>query len=420
MGTAHFYFDLITATHASGWIFEEDEPITAVEAWENDTRISTTGVDIDRGDVAAAHGARHVRSGFQLNYRPKNGRSKIAFRPTTPSGKVHDLTECVLSLPDPKKIAESLAQPFHHPTPFPPAVAKILRGVDSAFDKPLEDTDHDAAVDLIRSLILPEFAKSVPDVMHYVRFLRDSWTHMVSVDRYFPEINEYAEQGAHDYHCKTNSPDQMLSIVNQLYVSKAHGLAGAFAEFGCFKGFSTSMLSTPCNRLGIPMLVFDSFEGLPPSDDPTYNTGEFRGGLEEVKGNVNTFGDISNITFHKGFFSDTLAKVEVPLLMQLWMDVDLYTSARDLTPVFNQLDPRATIFSHECDASMFEGGFVIEDMPRSPGNVVPAITDKLKELGSPKVSGRFIAGNTGSLWRPTQGIPVLDPKALMRLIRMIA
>ena len=54
---------------------------------------------------------------------------------------------------------------------------------------------------------------------------------------------QYPEAGRKDFLCKANSPIEMISIAHHLYVMKSYGITGDFAEFGCFKGFSSSMLS---------------------------------------------------------------------------------------------------------------------------------------------------------------------------------
>jgi hypothetical protein len=97
------------------------------------------------------------------------------------------------------------------------------------------------------------------------------------VQRYFPQANERRSSADKDYTCKPNSAEELFTSAHHLYVMKSYGAQGEFAEFGCFKGFSTSMLSHACRLLGVRMHVFDSFAGLPPFDSIYYKAATSRG-----------------------------------------------------------------------------------------------------------------------------------------------
>lgn len=411
-----FHLDKLTAVSASGWIYSEltSDPVVELEVWGSGGLLGRTRIDLLRLDVLTVHLDAPERCGFHVKYQLRDERALIEFRAKLESGNVLPITTKEVSSPNFDVIGQSLDLPFEFKTPFPLPVAKILRGVSGAkFNKELSDAEQLEAVDAIISLLQPEYAFQIPDLLSYVRFLRDSICHMESVAKYFPEVNPYSSPGANDYFCKTNSPAEMIAVAHHLFVLKSHGLTGSFAEFGCFKGYSSSMLTVPCNRLGIEMLIFDSFEGLPDSADPTYSAGEFRGSYSEVKRNIETFGTVEGVTLYRGFFADTLMHMKLPKLIEIWMDVDLYTSARDLAPSIDQLDKRGAIFSHECESRMFEDGRIV-GLPRGPGNVVPAITDQLRKQGA-KAVGRFIGGNTGAFYRQDVGIPVLTNDALLKL-----
>jgi hypothetical protein len=258
--------------------------------------------------------------------------------------------------------------------------------------------------------------RSVPVIAAYARYLHATMAHCRFVERYFPTSNSRAREGSADFHCKPNSAREMFAIAHQLYVLKSYGVGGDFAEFGCFKGFSSAMLSYACRQLGVRMHIFDSFQGLPPAEGSGYFQGEYAGSLEEVADNITRFGAIEVVEFHKGFFSDTLRTYRPPQLMCLWMDVDLEVSARDLMVIADQLERRATLFSHECTSDMFTDG-TINTSP-NPGNPVPPILDRFEELGRP-LTGRFVAGNTGSFWPRHGGIPVLDNAVLFDLAQQV-
>src|SRR5262249_36769467 len=148
------------------------------------------------------------------------------------------------------------------------------------------------------------------------------------------------------------------------------GLSGNLLEFGCFKGYSTSCLSFACNELGIGLSVFDSFQGLPPSASSYYKPGDFAGSLDEVKRNVSEFGKIDAVTFHKGFFAETLLNASVDLLC-IWMDVDLASSSRDVMMVLPALQREGCVFTHEATPGNFSNGHLIAARAPEESPLVP-------------------------------------------------
>ena len=143
--------------------------------------------------------------------------------------------------------------------------------------------------------------------------------------------------------------------------------------------------------------------------------GEYAGSLEEVRENIGRYGVLDVVHFHKGFFSDTFADHRPPPLALLWMDVDLESSARDLSVVVEQLDPRSAFFSHECTPELFHGGTIV--MSPNPDNPIPPMVARFEQLGRP-VTGQFIYGNTGAFWPRNGGIPVLPNDQLMRVLEL--
>jgi hypothetical protein len=114
---------------------------------------------------------------------------------------------------------------------------------------------------------------------------------------------------------------------------------GLIAEFGSFKGASTANLSLACQLVNRKLLVCDSFEGLPDDNMQLhvgmhsetygyYKKGMFYGSLENVKENVEKFGDIQSCSFLKGFYSESLVNLKDPIMLA-FMDVDLISSTRD-------------------------------------------------------------------------------------------
>jgi hypothetical protein len=114
---------------------------------------------------------------------------------------------------------------------------------------------------------------------------------------------------------------------------------GLIAEFGSFKGASAANLSLACELVNRKLLLCDSFEGLPDDDMQLhvgmhsetfgyYKKGMFYGSLENVKENVEKFGDIQSCSFLKGFYSESLVNLKDPIVLA-FMDVDLVSSTRD-------------------------------------------------------------------------------------------
>jgi O-methyltransferase len=147
-------------------------------------------------------------------------------------------------------------------------------------------------------------------------------------------------------------------IVKQLFeVPKS--TPGAVAEFGCFKGFSSSSLSLACAMTNRELLVFDSFEGLPEPDVAVHNLdsgaavpyhkGQYKGALDDVKANITRFGDISVCEFIQGYFENTLPKrPDDEKFVLIFEDADLVQSVRSvLCGAWKKLQPGCVFFCHE-------------------------------------------------------------------------
>lgn len=108
---------------------------------------------------------------------------------------------------------------------------------------------------------------------------------------------------------------------------------GDVVECGCFLGGSTANLSLACEIAGRNLIVYDSFEGMPPAQPgDIYATPEaegwLRGDLEVVQDNVRRYGAIGVCSFRKGWFEDTLPSDHGPVVL-CFLDVDYQASLRD-------------------------------------------------------------------------------------------
>jgi len=120
---------------------------------------------------------------------------------------------------------------------------------------------------------------------------------------------------------------------------------GVIVECGCYAGGSTSKLSIIAKHLGRSLIVYDSFEGLPTVEQKylrdqhcrrsdtwvtDWTAGRYAARFDEVKDNLNEFGEFSVCKFVPGWFSETLINENLPAQVAFaFTDVDMANSARD-------------------------------------------------------------------------------------------
>lgn len=135
---------------------------------------------------------------------------------------------------------------------------------------------------------------------------------------------------------------------------------GAIVECGCYKGGSTANLSLVASHCDRPLVVFDSFEGMPdPSDDDRehtlvetgeihrYEEGSWDATLAEARANVRQYGDLSVCRFVDGYFEETLVTFDEPIV-GAFLDVGLRRSAETcLEELWPQLHDGSYLFTHE-------------------------------------------------------------------------
>jgi hypothetical protein len=130
-----------------------------------------------------------------------------------------------------------------------------------------------------------------------------------------------------------------------------NGISGDYLEFGCASGTTFGYAHRYASRAGHParLWAFDSFEGLPPSDDPRdrhplWQAGNFAAPVDQFLERCAMRGiPASRIEVVKGYYSDTLSATS-PLYDRLpqdiafaYVDCDLYTSTKS---VLDFLAPR--------------------------------------------------------------------------------
>lgn len=126
-------------------------------------------------------------------------------------------------------------------------------------------------------------------------------------------------------------------------------------EAGCGHGSSTAKLSLAVHAAGGRLLVCDSFRGLPPNGEQhhhldgrqvQFRAGAFRATLPQVRRVVERLGAAEVVSFHKGWFADTLPVLEAPPLDVVLLDVDLVESTRVcLRQLVPRLAPGGVLFT---------------------------------------------------------------------------
>ena len=114
---------------------------------------------------------------------------------------------------------------------------------------------------------------------------------------------------------------------------------GPVVELGAYQGGSTAKLSHVCADLGRPLIVCDSFQGLPTPEPwdtthgtrfgrtKTYHAGDYAGKLEDVQRVVETFGRPDVVTYVPGWYAETLPTLDVYPAVVV-EDADLAASVR--------------------------------------------------------------------------------------------
>lgn len=150
-------------------------------------------------------------------------------------------------------------------------------------------------------------------------------------------------------HLRHTGPEDVMHIINYLYVLDSYGVPGGLLECGTSHGYSTCCLSHACARLGRVLYTADSFEGLPPTapDEPFFRKGDYAAPLENVQRNIRAAGRPESVQYVKGWFSESLKDWAHDIAL-LWIDVDLYDSARDvITCTLPKLARKGGIVLHE-------------------------------------------------------------------------
>jgi hypothetical protein len=408
-----YHLDIFDHEYIYGWALHRSG-IGEIRVFCNDRAIGRAEIGIERPDVYWAFPdiSGSYRSGFRfpLMRHLEGHSSEIRIEIEARDGTQRRTSKEVMRI----RLEESLSENDFRPgidvpvrSGFPFEITKLLcKFRAEIYEREPTWTDEQMAQAVDDLTMLWQHGARSPSLNRYALFLKTMQHRFHAIRRMFPNYNRFADSGAKDWLCVATSPDELVAIANQLYVLKSNGLHGYFLEFGCFKGYSSCCLSFCCHQLGLPMEIFDSFAGLPASDSTYYSVGEFCGSLAEVSAHIQEFGEPRAVNFHKGYFSETLPHFKKNPNLCIWMDVDLFSSARDVAQVLDRLPRASVVFTHEFPPDGAQGGRVIPER----SEVFPPILDRFASLGRSPV-GRHVYGWSGAIWDASEGIPVIPTRS---------
>ena len=153
-----------------------------------------------------------------------------------------------------------------------------------------------------------------------------------------------------------HTENEMITIARRV-LNLGAKIPGVLVEAGAFHGGSTAKLSLVATLCDRKFHVFDSFEGMPENTEAHgksiygrehhFPKGSHAVGLNEVRGNVEKFGDARGVEFHKGFFSDTMPHFHEKVAAAC-VNVDLVQSTKDCLRYLYPLTPQGgVIFSQD-------------------------------------------------------------------------
>jgi hypothetical protein len=127
-------------------------------------------------------------------------------------------------------------------------------------------------------------------------------------------------------------------------------IPGDIVECGVYQGGNAFVVLNTCDLARRrPYHLLDSFAGFDQlSDrDPQQRAGDFRGvSFGQVR---DVFTGFQNVDIHKGFFAETLPKMQERKYCLVYMDCDLYQPTKELLEYFwNRISPGGCVVIHDC------------------------------------------------------------------------
>lgn len=159
------------------------------------------------------------------------------------------------------------------------------------------------------------------------------------------------------YYVDCPHTEHELITIARCILNLGDDVRGAIVEAGAFYGGSTAKLSLVAKLCHRELAVFDSFEGMPENNEAygksiygrshQFPKGSHAVGLEVVRGNVETYGDLRRCRFYKGWLRDTLPTFKEPVAAAC-MNVDLAQSTKDcLKYLYPLVEPGGVLVSQD-------------------------------------------------------------------------
>ena len=125
-------------------------------------------------------------------------------------------------------------------------------------------------------------------------------------------------------------------------VEACEKIDGDMAEAGVYLGSNAAIMLTASKKR---LHLFDTFEGLPHGDNQ-FETGEWRGSLEDVRKNLTAWKE--RLEFHPGFFPGSTNGLEDTRFSFVHLDMDLYDSTKAALEWFwPRLEIGGMLLSHD-------------------------------------------------------------------------
>jgi len=171
---------------------------------------------------------------------------------------------------------------------------------------------------------------------------------------------------------------------------------GYVVEAGLYKGGSTAKISLFCKLSGRKLVAFDSFEGIPENTEEHakstlghslegwFAKGTLCGSLDEVKANIEKYGEMEVCTFIKGWFENTMPDFKEKIAVA-YLDVDLAASTRTcLKYLYPLIVSGGVLYSQDGDiplaAAVFRDERFWEEWEEEVGFKMPHIENLGKKL----------------------------------------
>lgn len=182
--------------------------------------------------------------------------------------------------------------------------------------------------------------------------------------------------------CAHTQAEILQILESVLYFPKNE--SGVIVEAGCYKGGSSAKISHAAFQSNREFFIFDSFEGIPENHEnhgknifrkpASFSKGDYAGAIDEVKKNIEQYGNINSCEFIKGWFDDTLPSFNKPVSVA-YIDVDLVSSTRTcIKHLYPLLSKSGIIFSQDGHLPLIinllkDEGFWLNDVGVQPPKI---------------------------------------------------